>query len=163
MLPGNLVGKAFCKVGLVLIYPSRHEYTQRAQGTLSSENKQSWNKYCMDGFLARLATEGRNQVQGYLFSILFTHQGSLCWLGIIKIDSPKTLRASIKLSSFYWNIYWSSSWLLGKCVQKVFFSENPEFLLIGSGCGQVEPSLNFSCYQYLDPCKYRMSGNSIGW
>ena len=100
MLPGNLVGKAFCKVGLVLIYPSRHEYTQRAEGTLTSENKQSWNKYCMDGFLAILATEGRNQVHGYLFSILFTHQLSLCWLKIIKIDSPKTLKGFHKAIKF---------------------------------------------------------------
>ena len=45
----------------------------------------------MDGFLAILAMEGRNQVHGYLFSILFTHQLSLCWHKIIKIDSPKTL------------------------------------------------------------------------
>ena len=54
----------------------------------------------MDGFLAILAKEGRIQVHGYLFSILFTHQLSLCWLGIIKIDSQKTLKGFRKAIKF---------------------------------------------------------------
>ena len=59
----------------------------------------------MDGFLAILAMEGRNQVHGYLFSILFTHQLSLCWLGIIKIDSPKILKGFHKAIKLLLKIY----------------------------------------------------------
>lgn len=123
MLLGNLV-KPFAKLGeFWFILAGTSEHTEGRGNTLKWKQTIG-NKYCMDGFLPVLAMKGSKR-SSRLFIFNFVCPSAFpWWLRIIKIDSPKTLCASINLSSFQIYIEALLDWFEDVCTGKSFLRKS---------------------------------------
>ena len=148
MLLGNLV-KPFAKLGeFWFILAGTSEHTEGRGNTLKWKQTIG-NKYCMDGFLPVLAMKGsKRSSRLFIFNFVCPSASAISFPLMARNYQnwfPKDSLCFHKPIKFP-NLYWSSSWLVWRCVYRKEFSQK----ILNSSWSEVAAATRSSVWIFHD-------------